>query len=42
MVLTESAFQIGTAAATAQTVDAEPWVASASASGAVKLYRSRK
>jgi len=42
MVLTEGAFQIGTAAATAQTVDAEPWVASASASGAVKLYRSRK
>jgi len=42
MVLTEGAFQNGTAAATAVTFDAEPWVASASASRDVKLYRSRK
>ena len=42
MVLTEGAFQNGTAAATAVTLDAEPWVGSASASRDVKLYRSRR
>ena len=42
MVLTEGAFQNGTATATAQTLDAEPWVAPATASHGVKLYRSRR
>jgi hypothetical protein len=42
MVLTDGAFQNGSATATAQTLDAEPWVASAAASSEVKLYRSRK
>jgi hypothetical protein len=41
MVLTEGAFQNGTASATTQIVDAEPWVAPATASGAVKLFRSK-
>ena len=35
-------FNYSAATATAQTVDAEPWVAPTSASGSVKLYRSRK
>ena len=42
MVLTDGAFQVGTATATAVTFEAQPWVASASASAAVKLYKSRK
>ena len=42
MVLTEGAFQNGTAAATAQVFEAEPWVSAATQSGAVKLYRARK
>jgi hypothetical protein len=41
-VLTDGAFQNGSATATAVTLDAEPWVAPASVSGAVKLYRARK
>ena len=41
MVLTDGAFQVGTAAATAYTLNAEKWVAPASASGAVKLFRSK-
>jgi len=41
MVLTAGSFQNGTATASAQTFDAEPWVAPASAAGAVKLFKSR-
>ena len=41
MVLTDGAFQIGTAQASVQTFDAEPWVTTASVTGAVKLFRSR-
>ena len=41
MVLTEGAFQSGTASAKAQAINAEPWVAPASASGSVKLFRSK-
>jgi hypothetical protein len=41
MVLTDGVYQNGSATATAQTFDAEPWVASASASAQVKLYWSR-
>ena len=41
MVLTEGSFQNGTATAAARTFDAEPWVAPASAAGAVKLFKSR-
>jgi hypothetical protein len=42
MVTTDGPFENGTAAATAQVFDAEPWVAAASQSAAVKLYRARK
>jgi Right handed beta helix region len=42
MVLTDGSFQSGNATATAQTFDAEPWVAPAAAGASVKLYRSRK
>lgn len=38
MVLTDGSFQNGSATATAQTFEAEPWVAPASASAAVKLF----
>jgi hypothetical protein len=41
MVLSEGAFQNGNATATAVTFEAEPWVAPASATAPVKLYRSR-
>ena len=41
MVLTDGAFQNGTASAMAQTFDAEPWVATATAASAVKLFRSK-
>ena len=41
MVLTEGSFQNGSATATAQTFEAEPWVAPASASSSVKLYWTR-
>jgi len=41
MVLTDGAYQNGSATATAQTFDAEPWVTSASASANVKLYWTR-
>ena len=42
MVLTDGAFQAGTAAATAVTFEAQPWVAQATASASVKLYKGRK
>ena len=42
MVLTDGVFQNGNATATAQTFDAEPWVAPGAASTQVKLYRARK
>jgi len=42
MMLTEGSFQNGTATATAQTLEAEPWVAPASASASVRMYWSRK
>jgi hypothetical protein len=38
MVLTSGAFQNGTAAVLAQTVNTQPWVTTASATSAVKLY----
>jgi hypothetical protein len=42
MVLTSGAFQNGSAAASAQTVNTQPWVTPASATSAVKLYWARK
>ena len=42
MVLTDGVFQNGNATATAQTFDAEPWVAPGAASAQVQLYRARK
>jgi hypothetical protein len=41
MVLTEGAFQNGTAQASVLTFDAEPWVTPASATASVKLFRSK-
>ena len=42
MVLTSGAFQNGSATGSAQTVNTQPWVTAASATGAVKLYWARK
>jgi hypothetical protein len=42
MVLTSGSFQVGSATASAQTLNTEPWVTPASVTGPVKLYRSRK
>jgi hypothetical protein len=42
MVLTEGSFNNGNATATAQTFDAEPWVASTAATAQVKLYRAKR
>ena len=42
MVLTSGSFQVGTAAATAQTVSTKPGVTPASATGEVKLFWGRK
>jgi hypothetical protein len=42
MVLTSGSFQIGSATATAQSVNVEPWVTPASVTTLAKLYRSRK
>ena len=41
MFVTDGAFQVGSANATAQTLEAEPWIAPASVSGQVRLF-SRK
>jgi hypothetical protein len=42
MVLTDGEFQAGTAAATAVTFEAQPWVALKSVAASVKLYKGRK
>ena len=38
MYVTDGGFQVGTANATAQTLEAEPWIAPASVSGQVRLF----
>ena len=41
MYVTDGAFQVGSANATAQTLEAEPWIAPASVSGQVRLFNRK-